>query len=271
MALSPEQISLLQKYQKIVSQLEYILKNSRNPRQRERVSKDLDKYKYRILSISPEGIPDSFGSVTNSTDNHPTSHEEEGESQDTTRPASPSRRDPLENLVVMKISPHCNDNEINLIATLLNLLDEEYSPVLGDSHLKLDFTHATERDNLMKHLENIHRNMKVLTETIEEYALCDKQDFKEQLGRMKNKQSRIFIAEAGDVFVQFRDFIHKIFTDNQDSGGSVILNLKEEVNFNSRFERATLLEGRTVEDSLEQFYDFTKSALENINIPSIRR
>lgn len=269
MGLSPEEISLIQKYQKIISQLEHILKNSRNPRQRERVSKDLDKYRNRILAISPEGIPDTFMSARTIYNNPPAAEEESEENFDSDEEGQ--KRDPLEHLVVMKISPHCNDNEINLIATLLNLLEEEYSPVLGDSHLKLDFTHATERDSLVKHLENIHRNMKVLTETIEEYALCDKQDFKEQLGRMKNKQSRIFISEAGDVFIQFRDFIDKLFTANQDSGGSVILNLKEEVNFNPRFERATLLEGKTVEQCLEQFYDFTVSALDHINIPTIRR
>ena len=42
-------------------------------------------------------------------------------------------------------------------------METEYvPPVLGDSHTKFDFSHATERDTVIKHLENIRRTMKSL-------------------------------------------------------------------------------------------------------------
>jgi hypothetical protein len=276
MALTNEQIIELQKYQKLISQLEFIKSNSKNPVQKTRVSKVIDKYTKRILAISPQGIPINVYNSTFTTLNE----EKTAKDKKVTNPketATPDnkqakgKKSVLENLVVMKISEHSSDNEINFLATLLNLMDIEYVTAISDSHLKLDFSHASERDALFRVMENIRRNMKVLTETIEEYAGCEKQDFKEQLGRMKNKQSRIFISEAADVFIKFRDFLNKIIRENQETGGSVILNIDEPINFNSKFESATILENYTVGAALERFLDFTNEAIANINIPNIKR
>ncbi|MDX1958682.1 MAG: hypothetical protein SFU98_08925 [Leptospiraceae bacterium] len=276
MALSNQQILELQKLQKILSQLEKIFLVSYNEDQKKRVSKDIQKYKTKILAISPEGIPDNI---------HLVHIEKDVPSQSSSNDSQPSyantsetyaqkgyltRDKVLSNLVIMKISPHSHDQEINFIATLITVFESEYVPVLGDSHIKFDFSHIAERDNILKHIENIHRTMKVLTETIEEYALSEKQDFKEQLGRMKNKQSRIFIAEAGDLFKAFRDFITSIL-NNVEQGVGIIMNLEERIHFNSRFERATILEGKTIPDALNQFLEYIYACLENINVPGIKK
>lgn len=275
MALTNEQIIELQKYQKLIGMLEYIQSHSKNPVQKKRAGKELEKYKKKILTISPDGIPDNvYKSTFASVKQEQAGNKEQAESKETPSKdqiIKKKKKDVLENLVVMKISPHSNDNEINFLATLLGVLETEYLPAISDSHLKLDFSHSTERDAVFKVMENTRRNMKVLTETIEDYAACEKQDHKEQLGRMKNKQSRLFIAEAGDVFQQFRDFLNKILRENEDTGGSVILNMTEPINFNPKFERATILEGKTVIEGVEQFLEFTNAALAHINIPNIKR
>ncbi|MCX7997925.1 MAG: hypothetical protein N3A69_03095 [Leptospiraceae bacterium] len=260
MPLSTEQLILLQRYQVLLQQLEKILLVSQNEEQKKRVSKEIQKCKTKILAISPEGIPDNIHVVRPPL---MTAKKGDGKSQD----VAITRENILSNIVVMRISPHSNDPEINFIATLINLLEDEYAPILGDSHIKFDFSHQSERDNLLKHLENIRRTMKVLSETIEEYAQADKQDFKEQLGRMKNKQSRIFIAEAGELFRTFRDFIVKVNT-TINSGTNIINNLEEPIHFNTRFERATLLEGKSIPEALRLFEEFTYAALEHINVPS---
>ncbi len=256
MALNTEQIILLQRYQTLLQQLEKILLISQNEEQKKRVTKEIQKCKSKILAISPEGIPDNIHIVRAQP------FMEKGKPQ-----MAITKENILSNIVVMKISPHSNDPEINFIATLINLLEDEYAPILGDSHIKFDFSHQSERDNLLKHLENIRRTMKVLSETIEEYAQAEKQDFKEQLGRMKNKQSRIFIAEAGELFKTFRDFIVKVNT-TINSGTNIINNLEEPIHFNTRFERATLLEGKSIPEALRLFEEFTHAALEKINVPS---
>ncbi|MBK8393998.1 MAG: hypothetical protein IPL26_01980 [Leptospiraceae bacterium] len=266
MALSGDKVVELQKLQRLLSLLEKTFAASKNEEQKKRVSKDIQKYKSMILTISPDGIPDNIHNATVYQQN--TSHPVD--SNQSTLSHSQSNANILSNIAIMKISPHSHDSEINFIATLINVMETEYVPILGESHTKFDFSHATERDTVMKHLENIRRTMKVLTETIEEYALSEKQDFKEQLGRMKNKQSRIFISEAGDVFKVFKDFLEKVQND-MESGGVVVMNLGEKLHFNPRFERATMLEGKDVGYALRQFAEFTKAALESVHVPTLKK
>jgi hypothetical protein len=261
MALSADQIVELQKLQKLLNLLERTLASAKNDEQKRRVSKDIQKYKSKILAISPDGIPDNIHNAVTSQNSSPSRTPAEHINSNT---------NVLSNIAIMKISPHSHDSEINLIATLINVMETEYIPVLGDSHTKFDFSHATERDTVIKHLENIRRTMKVLTETIEEYALSEKQDFKEQLGRMKNKQSRIFISEAGDLFRAFKDFLEKVENDMQ-TGGVVVMNLGDKIHFNSRFERATILEGKDVGYCLRQFMEFTRAAFDSINVPTLKK
>lgn len=267
MPISNEDIQELQKLQKMVTQLENILKISNNEEQKQRVSKDLIKYRKRILEISPEGVPENLYSAPNKSEKH-SEKEEKQQVNDTN--VDTINNDILSNITILKMCPHSNDNEINLLATIINIMENDYLPILGESHIKLDFSHATERDNIFKYMENIRRNMKVLTETIEEFALADKQDFKEQLGRMKNKQSRIFISEAGDLFKNYKDFLQKLVID-AEAGGTVVTNLDEKIHFNPKFERSTMFEGVEVKKAIKQFYEFTKAALSNVNLPSMKR
>ena len=111
--------------------------------------------------------------------------------------------------------------------------------------------------------------MKVLTETIEEFAGAEKQEFREQLGRMKNKQSRIFISEAYDVFKKTREFLEAVNKDIRD-GSSVIMNIEEPIKFNPRFEKASLLEGKSIPSALADFQTFTKEAMDLINLPNLK-
>ena len=254
MPLSQDQILELQKLQKAVTQLENILKTSRNEEQRHRVSQDIRKYREKMQKISPDGMPDNLNTPVAT----PVAPAETGKKSGI-----------LDTFPIMKISPNSNDQEINFIGTLVNVLDLEFLPILGDSHIKLDFSHATERDSVVKHIENIRRNMKVLTETIEEYSAAEKQEFREQLGRMKNKQARIFIAEAYEVFKKFREFLEKLLGDMKEGGG-VIMNLGEKVRFNPRFEKATILEGREVSEAVHEFLNFIREAMENINVPNLK-
>lgn len=240
----------------MIRNLETIKKESKDEFQTHRVSMDLDKYHEKIQEISPEGIPDNI---------------------DATVAASKALKENKEDLKfkmiaqfpVMKISPNSNDREINQIGTLVNVIDAEFMPILGDAHIKFDFAHQSERDTLFKHLENLRRNMKVLVETIEEYAEADKQEFREQLGRMKNKQSRIFIAESYDFFKKVREFIEAI-TKDINAGNSVIMNLDVPLEFNPRFEKATLLEGKSIQEGLRDFLLFTRETMEAINLPNMK-
>lgn len=257
MALTNDQLAEIQKLQKAIEQLEKIHKLSSNQEQKNRVAKDIIKYKEKLRTITPEsGLPSADSIISKPKSNEPTSKIQ--------------LNNILSQFTVMKISPNSNDREINMIGTLLNVLDTEFIPILMDTHIKFDFSHGAERDGVVKYMENIRRNVKVLTETIEEHAQTEKQEFREQLGRMKNKQARIFITEAYEVFKKFKGFLEKVLTD-MGTGGGVIMNLEEPIKFNSRFEKATLLEGKSIEEGINIFHTFLDEALGNINIPNIKK
>ncbi|MDF3818283.1 hypothetical protein P3G55_00140 [Leptospira sp. 96542] len=256
MPLSQEQIMELSKLQKMLRNLEKIERNAKNDLQKERVAYDIERYRKRMQEVSPEGIPDNL--------------------EQTMRTAKVRAENP-ENLKhkiisqypVMKISPNSNDSEINQIGTLVNIIDLEYIPILGDAHIKFDYSHATERDSVLKYMENLRRNMKILVETIEEYAAADKQEFREQLSRMKNKQSRIFIAEAFETFTKFQDFLTAVNKEIKD-GNNVIMNMEDPMKFNPRFEKATVLEGKSIMECLREFQEFVDESCDLIKLPSFK-
>ena len=75
---------------------------------------------------------------------------------------------------------------------------------------------------------------------------------------MKNKQSRIFISEVCELFKAFHDFLEKKVEADMETGGVVVMNLGDKIHFNSRFERATILEGKDVGYRLRQFLNSPK-------------
>lgn len=257
MPLSQEQILELSKLQKMLRNLEKIERNAKNDLQKERVAFDIERYRKRMQEVSPDGIPDNL--------------------EQTMRNVKARAEDPtnvkhkiISQYPVMKISPNSNDSEINQIGTLVNIMDLEYIPILGDAHIKFDYSHATERDTVLKYMENLRRNMKILIETVEEYAAADKQEFREQLSRMKNKQSRIFIAEAFETMTKFQEFLKAVNADIQE-GVNVIMNNEEPIKFNPRFEKATVLEGRSIMEALREFQEFMDESCDLIKLPSFRK
>ncbi|MCZ8344253.1 MAG: hypothetical protein O9301_14555 [Leptospira sp.] len=257
MPLSQEQIYELSKLQKMLRNLEKIEKNAKNDLQKERVAFDIERYRKRMQEVSPEGVPDNL--------------------EQTIRNVKARAEDPskvkhkiISQYPVMKISPNSNDSEINQIGTLINIMDLEYIPILGDAHIKFDYSHATERDTVLKYMENLRRNMKILVETVEEYAAADKQEFREQLSRMKNKQSRIFIAESFETMTKFQEFLKAVNADIHE-GVNVIMNMEEPLKFNPRFEKATVLEGRSIMEGLREFQEFVDETCDLIKLPSFRK
>jgi hypothetical protein len=152
---------------------------------------------------------------------------------------------------------------------MLLLAENEYWPVLSDQHCKLDFSHTGIRDAMRKKLDNALTNLKILAETIEEYATAENQDFREQLLKMKNKQSRIFLMETNEVFKDLIHFLEKL-TEDINRNGTVIHNKKEMIRFNPRFEKATMLEGKSLEYAITEFEMFLNQVVKKLNLPVMK-
>ena len=166
-------------------------------------------------------------------------------------------------------SPNSTDKEINFLATSVRIIQKEYWPIILDQHCKLDFSHSTERDAIRAQFESSNRSLKILMETIEEYANADKQDFREQLLKMKNKQSRVFMYEVNDNLKKMRDFLQKLVKDINFSG-NVIMNKGQTLRFNPRYEDATALEGRILDEGIREFFIYVDQVIEKLNLPEMK-
>ncbi len=261
---SRTQLDEIEKLLKYIKQMEGIIRTSPNKEQVERVKKEIQKHKDKLSSIVPGIKGNQTADDIRAALGFTTLSENEG-------PGAfiPAGADILAKFPVQKASPHSSDAEVNFVSTILTTIQKEYWPAISDLHCKMDFSHTAERDLLRTQLDNALRNLKVLAETIEEYSQAEKQDFRDQLLKMKNKQTRIFLYETNQILKKIRDFLRDLIQDIKN-GGNPILNKNDAIHFNSRFEEATALEGVRVGDALIEFDMYATQAVERINLPELK-
>jgi len=260
----PQEIQKLVKY---IRQMEGIIKTSPSREQRERVSKEMQKYREKLSQLIPGSNParlnlDEIERGTGSA-----------ETADPARPPADSGfqagHSILDRFPVEKASAHSTDGDINFLSTMLGVLQREYWPVLTDQQCKLDFSCASDRDSIRYKLDGCLRSQTILLETIEEYAGAEKQDFREQLLKMKNKQTRLFLLETNDTLKELRALLRKINEDLR-AGGGMVLNADSTIRFNARFDQGTVLEGRRLPDALSEFEQFINEVITRLNLPDLK-
>ena len=262
--LSPDQKAEIQKILKFVKNMEGIIRTSPSAEQKSRVQKEMGRYRERIGQIVGR-----YDASRKSADEIANDLGLGGGAQLEVERRGGSDFPVLEKYTVQKASPNSSDPDVNFLSTALKVLQKEYWPVISDQHAKLDFSNGQERDSIRNQLDNVIRNMGVLTETIEEYSTAEKQDFREQLLKMKNRQTRSFIFEANEMLRKLREYLAKIVGDMQSGGGSVI-NRNEGLKFNARYEEATMLEGRTIAEGLVEFHQFVDEAIQFLKLPQMK-
>jgi hypothetical protein len=253
MDYTEEQITEIKKLVKTCRQLEGILKISRKDEQRRRVSKDLSKCKNRLDELCPEGVPDFDSS------------DFDGESaENITEKKYPT----ISKFPVKKASEHCEDPDVNLLATLMEVFENEYWPAMSEMNIKLDYSHSSERDNFYALLEESKRNLKILTETIEEYATATNAEFREQLFKMRNKQVRIYLYETIKVFRKLSKFLEKLVSDINGSG-NIIMNKGESINFSKKYHTASLLQHYSIPSAIREIFKFVNETINILNLPEL--
>lgn len=261
---TPAELSEIEKVLKYIRQMEGIIRTSPSPEQKERVKKELKKYTDRLVQLVPSVNPQRINIEGLMKD---LGIGEQGGGAGGAGPSGEGNLDMIGRMPVEKASPHSQDPDVNFLSTVLKLIHSEYWPAISDQHAKLDFSHGAERDAIRAQLENSMRNLRVLCETIEEYSMAEKQDFREQLMKMKNKQTRVFLFEANETFKKVREFLRKV----NENSAVVILNGEEPIHFNSRFESATILEGRTVTQAVQEFELFLSQCIAKLNLPEFKQ
>lgn len=263
----------IEKLIKFLRQMEIIVRTSSNAAQVERVKKDISRYRARLKELIPDYRPEKETidqlaqriSGTPAADRPVATAVSSPSAPEAGAPADIAERIPEE-----RASPHCTDPDVNFVASVIKILLREYWPALTEQHTRMDFTSGQERQALRFKLDNLVRSLKTLTETIEEYATAEKPDFREQLFKMKNKQSRLFLFEANDVFRDFKAYLGK-HVEEMQRGGSAIKNPDDRIRFDRNLEDASWLENRTVREAVYEFFNLVDFAIKKLNLPVLKQ
>ena len=254
MLLTEEEELELKKLLKIDRQYAGIMRTSPNPEAKRRAGIDLKKVRDRIHELCPDGVPENL-TITQAAPKKTTAEKLQ-------------QYEILSQFSIQKTSLNCDDKDVNMLATVLRVWEDEFVPAIGDNHLKLEFSLSQERDSHFAILENIKRSLKQLINTIEDFALATREDFKAQLHDMKLRYTRHYLSEGIAFLKRIKQFWQKVDEDIQD-GGQFCLNAEEIIEFNQRFESATFLEGYSASRVVSTSVVFITEAIDSLNLPDI--
>ena len=257
MELTNEQKEEVIRLDKLRKQYEGLIKTSRNADQLHRSKIDLKKIYDRLQELCPDGVPASLSGGGNLTGSSPRNVNDRLVDYEI-----------LSEFKVGRITPNCDDDEINLLGMIMKIWEEEFIPALLDSHTKLDFSFSSERDSHYSILENLKRQQKLLINSIEDYSAASREDLKAQLREMKQRHARHLMHESA-VFLKKVIQFWKTVKDDIQHGGMGCTNKNEEILFDRKFETATYLNHRTVERAISMAVTFLTEALEVLNLPEL--
>lgn len=270
--LSSEQKEEAKKLLNYIHKMESIVRTTPNEEQKNRVKKELFRYQKKLVEISPllDIGKKSSEAILNELDGNEADNSRQNENLDSQ--ASNSDTPAFRVIDKIKIEPaceNCQDADINFLSSIFRNIHLEYWPAMSDRHTKLDFSNAQERDGIRIEIDNVLRNLSVLTETMDEFTKAEKQDFREQLLKMKNRQSRNFIYESNEALKKLRSFLKKLSEDVNGRGG-IVMNKDEKIKFNSKYEKSTILEGHTVKQAILEFSSLVSESISHLNLPDLK-
>ncbi|MBW7858152.1 MAG: hypothetical protein H3C43_07665 [Leptonema sp. (in: Bacteria)] len=267
--MSAEEVEKLVKFLK---QMEIIAKTSTNSTQVERVKKDIARYRQKLGELVPDYRLGkiSLDQLSKQGSLGPSESISTASSQTSSEPVSGNSRSSVADLIPdERASPHCTDPDVNFAAAVIRIVLREYWPAVTEQHVRMDFTSGQERQALRFKIDNVVRSLKTLTETMEEYATAEKADFREQLFKMKNKQSRLFLFESNDVFRELKSFLGK-HIEELERDGTAIKNPNDLIKFDRNYEDASWLENKSVRDAIYDFYNLVDYSIKKLNLPSLK-
>lgn len=268
-----EEILKLIKY---IKSMQLIIRTSPNKDQVERIKKDLYKYIKKLQTLVPDFDPsketmEELERRLFQTNIFPSQKKEDSMFQNYYNESVEKDQISWDYKIPMKkASHHCNDQEINFLFSSIDFIQKEFWPILSEQHIRLDFTYSQERQSLRFQFDELIRELNSLIETVEDYALAENPDFRDQLYKMKNKQIRLFLINANEFFKKLKDFLNRLLSE-LDKRTSVIKNLDDRIEFNPQFEEASLLNGYTIREALVEFIDLIQFILKKINLPDFKQ
>ncbi len=242
-----------------IRQFESVYKSTKDPYQRERVTKELKKLKTYREKL------ESFHEFDSSDVEEPVEVDEwEGLSYlktilEKAGKKSKGKKESYEESF--------GDRELYYLFLYLNFFEEVFLTILSETKLKLDFKHSLERDSFYHRFENLRRlfeNVNEDSSTVDMYA---GQQHEEDMRKRSFKRKRNVIVEADKFFRSVTRFSAVLVTDIE-AGGLICLNAEDTLHFD-RIEGKRYFEGHRVHDALAELKAFAREVIEFLNVPQI--
>ncbi len=256
MDLTNEQRAEVTSLQKVVKQCEGVIRTSQNSEILRRVKVDLKKAKDRLEYLCPEGIPAKLVSSGKVSEKRPTLE------------AIIKNYSIISQFPIQKLSPNCENDDINFLTTIIRTWDMRLSPALSEQYVTLDFSIVSERDAFHVEIENLKWQMKTLADSIEDYTLAVRPESKEQLREIKVRQSRSFITTGSNFLKKLYNFWNRVYQDAVNTG-YLCTNLNSVLHLGPGLEVLPFLEGQTITDVLKVLTTYLQEALSLLNPPNI--
>jgi hypothetical protein len=249
----------LKRLNRLIRQFESVFKSTRDPLQRERVTRELHQLKTYKEKL------ESFHEI------------------DPSQLEEPARVDELEFFPHLKsalqltaregsalgkpVEEDYQDREVYHLARYLALFEAEFLALLSETRLKLDFKHSLERDSFYHRFENLRRlllDIKEDTSRMDEYL---GQKHEEEMRIRGFKRKRNIILEADRFFRNLAQFAGGL-TEDIAAAGSICLNAADVLRFDKIHGRQPL-DGLTVEQALAELNGVSKEVVAYLNVPQI--
>ena len=159
------------------------------------------------------------------------------------------------------------DRELYHLYLYLNFFEEEFLTILSETKLKLDFKHSLERDSFYHRFENLRRLLDNVNEDSSTVDLYSGQQHEEDMRKRSFKKKRNVIVEADRFLRSVARFSGVLVTDIE-AGGLICLNADDTLHFD-RIEGRRFFEGRKVHDALGELRTFAREVVEFLNVPQI--
>jgi hypothetical protein len=249
----------LQGLNRTIRQFESVFKSTKDPSQRARVTKELNKLKtYREkLQSFHEFDPAAF--------EEPVSVDEwEGLTYLKTilERAGKKSKNKKESY-----DDSFDDRELYYLFLYLNFFEEDFLAILSETKLKLDFKHSLERDSFYHRFENLRRLFDNVHEDSSTVDLYSGQKHEEDMRKRSFKKKRNVIVEADKFMRSVARFSGVLVTDIE-AGGLICLNADDTLRFD-RLEGKRFFEGERVHEALKELKNFALEVIDFLNVPQI--
>jgi hypothetical protein len=247
----------LKRLNRLIRQFESVFRTTADPLQRERVNRELKRLKNEKRQI------ESFHDLD------PQQVEEQAETDEL------AGLDFLRRILQLgwpgKKAPAGGDTEDRYQAYLsayLEFFEHEFLPLLSETRLKLDFKHSLERDGFYHRFGNLRRLLIDLTDEGSRMDPYFVEKHAEDLRQRSFKKKRNIALETDKFFRSLAQFTTDV-SEDVGHGGSVCLNAVDTLHFDRRIEGSRYLEGRVVQDALEELNNLATEIVSFLNVPQI--